>query len=100
MMNSNGVKIIGGPKGYINPVKGESARILITAGSSGTVDIRAYTIMGEKVWEDDVDVAENITSVVSWNCVNENNSRVASGVYLFNFSGAGFSETHKVAVVK
>ncbi len=97
------VKVWGGERGYINPTKNEVAKILFTPAIAGEVNIKIYTLSGELVWEKaKVFVAgqEGESQIIEWNCRNENNEEVASGIYLVYIKGIGIDAKKKIAVLK
>lgn len=94
------VKIQGGEKGYVNPGKGEDAKIILEPEESGRVTIRIYTLRGRLVWEETVEVSGGVRDIVTWACKNAEDEMVASGIYLVHIKGAGIDVTKKIAVVK
>jgi len=97
------VKIQGGEEGYINPAKNEVAKILFTPSSAGEINIKVYTLRGELVWEKSEIVGigqEGEPQIVEWNCRNNDNEEVASGIYLVCIKGTGIDTKKKIAVLK
>ncbi|MDD5258466.1 MAG: carboxypeptidase regulatory-like domain-containing protein, partial [bacterium] len=95
-----GAAIIGGERGYVNPAKGEKAYIAIKPVSTGTINIKVYDLQGTIVKEIDQDVPVIGTNVITWDCKNNNNEQIASGIYIIRFEGCGINETKKLAIIK
>jgi len=93
------VKIQGGEKGYVNPLKGEVAKIHFKPSGAGTVNVKIYTLRGLLVWEKSKEVS-GIQDFIEWNCRNTENSMVASGIYLVYVESPGIKATKKVAILK
>jgi len=94
-----GVKIQGGENGYVNPLKGEVAKIHFEPSESGTVNVKIFTLIGLLVWEKSKDVSP-VQDFIEWDCRNTENDVVASGIYLVYVQGPGIKATKKVAVLK
>jgi len=93
------VKIQGGEKGYVNPLKGEKAKIHFKPSGGGTVNVKIFTLRGLLVWEKSKDVS-GIQEFIEWDCRNTENSVVASGIYVVCIEGPGIKATKKVAILK
>jgi len=97
---SDDCRIIGGARGYVNPMKGEAAAIRFTPSVSGDITVKVYTAQGSLVWEATKSVVANIEDSIEWNCYNKDNSMVASGIYLVRVKGAGIDKVKKAAIIK
>jgi hypothetical protein len=93
------VRIQGGENGYINPLKGEVARIHFWPSGPGTVNVEIFDLIGLLVWEKSKDVS-GAQDVIEWDCRNDKNDVVASGIYLLYVEGPGIKATKKAAVLK
>jgi len=93
------VKIQGGEKGYVNPKKGEKAKIHFQPDGSGTVSVKIYTLRGLLVWEGSKSVS-GYQDFIEWDCRNDENDVVASGIYVVYVEGPGIKATKKVAILK
>ena len=93
------VKIQGGEKGYVNPRKGEKAKIHFKPSGSGTVNVKIYTLKGLLVWEGSKSVSGD-QDFIEWDCRNKENSMIASGIYVVYVEGPGIKVTKKVAILK
>lgn len=97
--STNEVKILGGKKGYINPMQGENATILFKAAAPGVVTIKIYTTAGLLVWETSKDTDGNEDSI-TWNCTNSKKYIVSSGIYILHINCPGIDLKKKIAIVK
>ena len=93
------VKIQGGEKGYVNPGKGEKAKIHFQPSGAGTVKVKIFTLRGLLVWQKSKSVS-GYQDFIEWNCRNKENDVVASGVYAVYVEGPGIKATKKVAILK
>jgi len=93
------VKIQGGEKGYVNPKKGEVAKIHFQPDGSGTVSVKIYTLRGLLVWEESKSVS-GYQDFIEWDGRNKDNDVVASGIYVVYVEGPGIEEKKKVAILK
>jgi len=93
------VRIQGGEKGYVNPLKGEVAKIHFKPSGPGTVNVKIFTLRGLLVWEESRDVS-GIQDFIEWNCRNTENDVIASGIYVVYVEGPGIKSTKKVAILK
>jgi len=93
------VKIQGGEEGYVNPKKGEVAKIHFQPSGSGVVKVKIYTLRGLLVWEGTKSVS-GYQDFINWNCRNEDGDIVASGIYIVYVEGPGIKEKRKVAILK
>ena len=83
-----------------NPAKGQKATLKYEVQSPGHLTIRLYTLNGSLVatiFDGPVPAGKGS---VDWFGSNAAGHRVASGIYLVNMSGPGFSKTQKIVVVK
>ena len=92
------VRIQGGEKGYVNPGKGEEAKIHFQPNGAGTVKVKIFTLRGLLVWEKSKSVF-GYQDFIEWNCRNKENDVVASGVYAVYVEGPGIKATKKVAIL-
>jgi len=93
------VKVQGGENGYVNPSKGEVAKIHFWPSVPGTVNVEIFTLIGLLVWEKSKEVL-GIQDFIEWDCRNTENDIVASGIYVVYVEGPGIRATKKVAVLK
>ncbi len=93
------VKIQGGENGYVNPLKGEEAEIHFWPSTQGTVNVEIFDLIGLLVWEKSKAVTGAQDSI-KWDCRNNENGLVASGIYVVFVKGPGINATKKVAVMK
>lgn len=93
------VKIQGGEKGYVNPQKGEVAKIHFKPSAAGTVNVKIFTLRGLLVWEKSKEVS-GLQDFIEWNCRNTENIVVAAGIYIVYVEGPGIKATKKAAILK
>ncbi|MBD3272081.1 MAG: T9SS type A sorting domain-containing protein, partial [Elusimicrobia bacterium] len=91
--------IQGGPKGYVNPELGETAKIYFMAETRGTITITIYSLTGKLVWKTEKQTDGNEDYVV-WDCINNDGAVVSSGVYIVYLKGPGVATTRKMAIVR
>lgn len=97
--NTGQVTIQGGVKGYVNPKKGDTAKIHFKAAGAGNVEVKIYTVRGQLVWET-ATLTDGSEDVITWACTNTDNSIVVSGIYIVYIKGPGIKETKKIAIIK
>ncbi len=95
---SEKVIIQGGAKGYVNPDKGENARIYVKPSGTGTIEVKIFDLNGRLVWE--YSVQAGAVDYVDWPGLNLSGQAVASNVYIVRVEGAGINETKKVVIVR
>ena len=93
------VKIQGGKNGYVNPLKGEVAKIHFWPSTAGTVNVEIFDLIGLLIWDRSKDVI-GVQDLIEWDCRNTENDLVASGIYVVFVEGPGIKATKKVAVIK
>jgi hypothetical protein len=79
---------------YPNPFN-PSTRISFTVPSAGYVTLKVYDVSGKEVAK----LIDKNMGKGSYD-VNFNAAKLASGVYFYQFSGNGFSETHKMVLLR
>lgn len=91
---------VGGADGYTNPSKGEVARITLRPASSGTIDLKIYSLNGDLVYETSVQGSAGTSQTPTWNGKNKDGKTVASGIYIVHVTGGGIDSNKKVAIIK
>ncbi|MEW6606995.1 MAG: gliding motility-associated C-terminal domain-containing protein [bacterium] len=56
---------------------------------------KIYNIAGEEVFE-----KEEITDGWDWGCINKDNKRVSSGIYIYILSDGKTTKTGKLGIIK
>ncbi|MBD3271652.1 MAG: hypothetical protein GF384_03830 [Elusimicrobia bacterium] len=97
--SETGIAIRGGVQGYIRPANGEKLLVQSNTSSSGTIEVKMYTIDGRLVWEHSTYANTNSTNI-EWNCVNNDGSMVASGIYIMFIKGPGIEDIRKIPVIQ
>ncbi|MDI6704503.1 MAG: VWA domain-containing protein [bacterium] len=84
-----------------DPTK-ESTTIKYSIPGSGMVNvtINIYNIAGEKVWSYSDEKEAGYTYSLRWEGVNENNEKVASGVYIYVITAGSYKDSKKILVIK
>jgi hypothetical protein len=98
--SSCSIELVGGQRGYVRPLHGETAKLGILSGQTCRIRAEVYTIAGERVWTETAGVSASEETTVEWDCRNSAGDIVASGMYLFHVSGCGIDEIKKMIVVR
>ncbi len=98
--NEGTIQVQGGAGGYVNPDRGESARIYFKPSRAGRVTVSVYTARGQLVWEDSKRVSGDGADHFEWACRNAQNNIVASGIYIVHVKGPGLDKRERIAIVK
>ncbi len=87
---------IKGMVGFPNPFNPpqESIEFAFEIEPSGPIELRIYTVAGEKIFEYTRGAEDPLP--LSWDGTNQDGEEVASGVYIAFISGSGISETYKI----
>jgi hypothetical protein len=94
------VKVRGGENGFIDPGKGEEAKISFKATEAGTVTMKIFTLKGQLVWEGTKEMTGEGEDYIKWACTNSGGQVVSSGVYIVDVTGAGINMKKKIAIVR
>lgn len=97
---SGAVTVIGGVYGYVRPDEAEYARIIFKPPESGVVEVKLYDQTGHLIWEQSKSVSSGVETYIDWQCIDENNDKVVSGIYEVIVSGPGINEKKRIAVVR
>lgn len=84
---------------YPNPVS-NSASLMVTVPSSGTVNVSVYDVYGKLVTTVFNGTTTAGTLPLTWNTVDANGNSVASGPYVVRVTGAGLNESTKISVTR
>ncbi|MFW6134476.1 MAG: hypothetical protein ACOC5R_02745 [Elusimicrobiota bacterium] len=93
------VRVQGGENGYVNPEKGEQARINFRAEASGKVEIKIYDLTGRLIWSAEKNT-DGENDYIKWACENSGGSVVATDMYIIYIKGPGIEERRRIAIVK
>ncbi|MEW6620931.1 MAG: T9SS type A sorting domain-containing protein, partial [bacterium] len=77
---------------YPNPTRGDKIIFRLPAGK---FRIKIYNIAGEEVFE-----KEEIIDGWDWGCINKDNERVSSGIYIYILSDGKMTKTGKLGIIK
>ena len=86
-------------KVYPNPFMPGQGHISITFENlTSSIRLRIYKINGELVYEKE---ADNTDGSITWNVTNDENRKVASGLYIYFITGgAGEKVSGKIAILR
>jgi len=93
-LSSGGVRIIGGPDGYINAAVNPNVTIRFRRASVGVVTVRIYDLRGRLVLEKTKDGVAGIDDDIAWNA-----AELPAGVYIVRVKGGGVETSRRVVVV-
>lgn len=96
----NGVRVVGGANGYVNPNRDETAKMIFVPAIPGDVTVNIYTSRGKLVASKTEAVIARVQNEIAWDGRSADGQIVASGIYIAHLSGAGISATKKFAVVR
>ncbi len=96
----DGVKIVGGIRGYIEPRRGEMANILVRPTGSGVISVRIYNLRGDLVRTLTASAAGGRTEVLHWDANDDAGRPVPAGVYPVFIEAPGIRYTDKLAVLR
>jgi hypothetical protein len=90
---------------YPNPVSKSSAKnvgtkISFSNPKTGRVEIQVYNIKGQLVDVITNEIYNKGNHVVNWNCSDNKNKEVATGVYFININTQSTSQVKKITVMK
>lgn len=91
---------VGGPKGYVNPMKGEKLTIGFKATSAGTIKTRVFDGTGRLVRELTASTDGIAGGSLQWDARDANGNLVSSGVYLIRIEGPGINITKRTVIIK
>ncbi len=84
----------------IEPIRGQQVIIQCALTDAGMVSIKIYDLQGKLIKVVKEGYHEQGTYSYAWNAINEQNSIVASGVYIVHIKLPGLTRTEKVVVIK
>ncbi|MFC2061595.1 hypothetical protein ACFLUV_03705 [Elusimicrobiota bacterium] len=93
------VRVFGGPNGYVNPEKNETAVIKYKPIGSGRVEVKVYNLQGQMIWEDSEATAGQPGSI-EWDCSNTGGDTVSSNIYIIYVKAPGIDVIKRVPVVR
>jgi len=99
-LGRDGVKIVGGIRGYIQPKRGEQATILVRPATAGPITVRIYNLRGELVRQLDANATGGRTEVLHWNATDSAGNDVPPGAYPIVIEGPGIRVRDTLAVLR
>lgn len=100
LLGQEGVKLVGGIRGYINPRRGEMANILVRPAAPGDIRVRIYNRSGVLIRELVATSSGNRTTVLHWDATDESGDHVPPGVYPVLIEAPGIRYRDKLAVLR
>jgi len=94
------VIIQGGPKGYIEPGKGQFAQIMVRPTGAGTITVRIRSMAGVDVRTLEKNVSGGTTAILIWDGKDKNGLPVPAGVYPAFIDGPGVKYRSKLVLVR
>jgi hypothetical protein len=95
-----GVTVLGGAKGFIEPGKDEKLYVMLCPVQNGNVEMEIHTLTGQLVWKDAAAARERSQELLSWDGRDRDGKVVAPGMYQLTIKGAGIQVQEKIAVVQ
>lgn len=93
------IKVIGGSHGYVNPGRGETAKLIIMPDST-VITTKIYTNRGKLLVTKSTTAIPGLQHEISWDGRNSDGQIVSSGIYLARITGSGLNLTAKIAIVR
>ena len=95
-----GITVLGGAKGFLEPAKEEKFYIMMCPGKDGQVEIEIHSLTGQLVWKNTVIAKEKAQEMISWDGHGQDGKIVSPGMYQLQIKGAGIDIQEKIAVVQ
>lgn len=96
--NIGSAAVVGGANGYVNPSRGETAKIIVTPGERGNLEVNIYTARGRLVVSKSRFAEVRVQNVIEWDGRNAAGQIVPSGIYTAQITGA-LTMRVKIAIV-
>jgi len=89
---------------YPSPARNKTTIGFEISSNVTAVTVKIYTLSGELVWECNPIITPGVYNEVPWDCVNDDDEKVASGLYILKIEATTadktFFATEKFAVIK
>jgi hypothetical protein len=95
-----GITVLGGAKGFIEPAKEERLYIMICPDKDGQVEMEIRSLTGQVIWKNAVMAKEKAQEMISWDGHGQDGKIVSSGLYQLRINGSGIDIREKIAVVQ
>ena len=92
--------IVGGVKGFVNPMKGEKLTIGFKATGAGTVKTKIFDGTGRLVRELSTPTDGTQRGSLQWDARDANGNLVSSGIYIIRIEGPGINTTKRTVILK
>ncbi len=100
LSEQEGITVLGGTKGFIEPARDEKLYLMMCPVKDGQVEIAVSSLTGQLVWEKAIMAKEKAQEMVSWDGKDQAGKAVAPGMYRLKVKGAGIDLQEKIAVVQ
>lgn len=95
-----GITVLGGAKGFIEPAKDEKLYLMMCPIKDGQVEMEIRSLTGQAVWKKALTAKEKAQEMISWDGKDPAGKVVAPGMYQLKVKGAGIDLLEKIAVVQ
>jgi hypothetical protein len=100
LCEEEGITVLGGAKGFIEPAKDEKLYIMMCPDKDGQVEMEIRSLTGQLIWKNAVMAKEKAQELISWNSKDQAGKAVVPGMYQLKVKGAGIDLQEKIAVVQ
>ncbi|MDD5492671.1 MAG: SBBP repeat-containing protein [bacterium] len=100
LYEQEGITVLGGAKGFIEPTKDEKLYIMMNSDKGGQVETEIRSLTGQLVWKNVVMTKEKAQGLISWDGHDQNGKIVDPGMYQLSIKGTGLEVLEKIAIVR
>lgn len=100
LSEQEGITVLGGAKGFIEPAKDEKLYLMMCPVKDGQVEIEIRSLTGQAVWKNAITAKEKAQEMISWDGKDQVGKAVVPGMYQLKIKGAGIDLQEKIAVVQ
>lgn len=100
LCEQEGITVLGGAKGFIEPAKDEKLYIMMCPKKDGKVEMEIRSLTGQIIWKDMVTAREKAQVLIRWDGKDKDGKAAPSGMYQLHIKGDGIDLLEKIAVVQ
>ncbi|MDD5259661.1 MAG: SBBP repeat-containing protein [bacterium] len=100
LCEKDGITILGGAKGFIEPAKEEKLYIMMFPDKDGKVDMAIRSLAGQLIWNNVVMAKEKSQEMIIWDGRDLEGKTVPPGMYQLQIKGTDIDVQEKIAVVQ
>ncbi len=100
LCEKDGITILGGAKGFLEPAKEEKLYIMMFPDKDGQVTMEIRSLTGQLSWKNVIIAKEKVQEMVSWDGRDQDRKIVPPGMYQLQIKGPGIDVQEKIAVVQ